>query len=61
MSDDILGTRYNVSHHTRLAVYIHSLISKIVRRRPDLESKAVESVLLENADAQVQYFSWLYL
>ena len=35
------------SQHTGLVVYIHSSISKIVRRRPDLESEAVESVWLE--------------
>ena len=29
------------------AVYVHSSISKIVRRRPDLESEAVESPWLE--------------
>ena len=33
--------------HTGLVVYIHSSVSKIVRRRPDLESEAVESVWLE--------------
>ena len=35
------------SQHTGLVVYIHSSISKIVRRRPDLESEAAESVWLE--------------
>ena len=35
------------SQHTGLVVYIHSSVSKIVRRRPDLESEAVESVWLE--------------
>ena len=35
------------SQHTGLVVYIHSSISKIVRRRPDLECEAVESVWLE--------------
>ena len=35
------------SQHTGLVVYIHSSISKIVRRRLDLESEAVESVWLE--------------
>ena len=35
------------SQQTGLAVYVHSSISKIVRRRPDLESQAVESVWLE--------------
>ena len=35
------------SQHTGLVVYIHSSISKIVRRSPDLESEAVESVWLE--------------
>ena len=35
------------SQYTDLAVYINSSISKIVRRRPDLESEAVESVWLE--------------
>ena len=29
------------SQHTGLVVYMHSLISKIVRRRPDLESEAL--------------------
>ena len=32
------------SQHTGLVVYIHSSVSKIVRRRPDFESEAVESV-----------------
>ena len=35
------------SQHTGLVVYIHSSVSKIVSRRPDLESEAVESVWLE--------------
>ena len=35
------------SQHTGLVVYIHSSVSRIVRRRPDLESEAVESVWLE--------------
>ena len=35
------------SQYTDLAVYINSSISKIVRRRPDLESEAVESLWLE--------------
>ena len=35
------------SQHTGLVVYIHSSISKIVRRSPDLEYEAVESVCLE--------------
>ena len=35
------------SQHTGLVIYIHSSISKIVRRRPDLESEAVESVWLQ--------------
>ena len=35
------------SQHTGLVVYIHSSISKIVRRRPDSESGAVESEWLE--------------
>ena len=35
------------SQHTGLVVYIHSSISKIVRRCPNLETEAVESVWLE--------------
>ena len=35
------------SQRTGLVVYIHSSISRIVRRRPDLESEAAESVCLE--------------
>ena len=35
------------SQHTGLAVYIHSSNSKIVRRCPNSESEAVESVWLE--------------
>ena len=35
------------SQHTGLVVHIHSSISKIVCRRPDLESEVVDSVWLE--------------
>ena len=33
--------------NTVLAAYVHSSVNNIVRRRPDLESEAVESVWLE--------------
>ena len=49
------------SQHTGLVVYIHSSVSKIVRRRPDLESEAVRKRVVRNTNAQVQYLSWLYL
>ena len=47
------------SQHTGLVVYIHSSISKIVRRRPDYWSSRKRVV--RNTNAQVQYFSWFYL
>ena len=41
--------RRNINHsfHTGLAVYVHKSVSHAIERRPDLESKYIESLWLE--------------